>query len=82
MTFNYIFYYIAENKKGKIMDLLTIGEVAEMKGISKQRVYFLTQISGKNRLPSTRLGYQYFIKREDAEKVFVAKNFRKTKTKK
>ena len=64
------------------MDLMTIKEVAEMKGVSDQRIYFLTQISGKNRLPSIRIGSQYLIKREDAEKVFVAKNFRKTKSKK
>jgi len=68
--------------KGKTMDLMTIKEVAEMKGVSDQRIYFLTQISGKNRLPSIRIGSQYLIKREDAEKVFVAKNFRKTKSKK
>ena len=77
-----MFYYITENKKGNEMDLMTIKEVAKMKGVSEQRIYFLTQISGKNRLPSIRLGNQYLIKREDAEKVFVAKNFRKTKSKK
>ena len=81
MTYNKLFYYIAKNKKGKTMDLMTIKEVAKMKGVSEQRIYFLTQISGKNRLPSTRLGYQYFIRREDAEKIFVAKDFRKTKSK-